>query len=292
MICPAYISATRCAPCRRDRQVVRDQQQAMLRSRCRSFKQVEDLRLDGHVERVVGSSATRKSGSAASVIAIITRCFCRRTHAERVLVDAPLGLRDADPAQPVDGLGARPAPARGGVRLDRRRSGRPTASPGSGWWTAPGRSCRCAAAHARMASSGRSSMSSPPQQPGGDAAVLGQQAHQRQRGHALAAAARPTSAKVSPRWMVSRMASSAADAGIGVLSSTDAPAFRPSAASPGRRAQPLARRMRGNRARAGRRRHARRRQTGWPPAPCHHEPKPRRSSTTPPGRGSSRCAPG
>jgi hypothetical protein len=40
------------------------------------LQQLEDLRLDGHVQRRGRLVGDEKSGSAASVMAIITRCFC------------------------------------------------------------------------------------------------------------------------------------------------------------------------------------------------------------------------
>jgi hypothetical protein len=39
------------------------------------LEQIEDLRLDGDVQRRGGLVGDRKSGSPASVMAIITRCF-------------------------------------------------------------------------------------------------------------------------------------------------------------------------------------------------------------------------
>jgi hypothetical protein len=75
MICPAYISATRCAmPDTTARSCVISSR-PMRCSRCRSFSRSRICAWMVTSSAVVGSSATRKSGSAASVMAIITRCF-------------------------------------------------------------------------------------------------------------------------------------------------------------------------------------------------------------------------
>ena len=105
---------------------------------------------------------------------------------------------------------------------------------------------------------------------GADAAVLGQQAHQRQRGHALAAA----------RFADQREGLAALDAS-GACRRSPARCRRRRRARPsGRRCSSMpaalmaaallrrAARGRKTRARAGRRRRARRRRTGWPPAPA------------------------
>ena len=140
-----------------DRQVVRDQQQAHALLALQVAQQVEDLRLDRHVERrgrlvgdqEVGLGGERHRDHHALLLAA--------AHAKRVLVDAPLGLGDADAAQPLDRLARAPRAAqRACAPRSPRRSGRRPASPGSGWSPAPGRSCRCARrARARISRSGQ-----------------------------------------------------------------------------------------------------------------------------------------
>ena len=60
---------------RDDREVVRDQQHRHLLRACSSFSRSRICAWIVTSSAVVGSSAIRKSGSAASAIAIITRCF-------------------------------------------------------------------------------------------------------------------------------------------------------------------------------------------------------------------------
>ena len=174
-----------------DRQVVRDQHQAHAVLALQVAQQVEDLRLDRDVERgrrlvgdqVVGLGGQRHRDHHALLLAA--------AHAERVLVDAALGLGDADAPQPVDGLGARRVAAQLGVRLDRLddlvadahhrvQAGRRLLEDHADAPAAHG-------AHLRLGQAehvGLIQMHAA----AGDGAVLGQQAHQRQRRHALAAA--------------------------------------------------------------------------------------------------------
>ena len=161
-------------------------------SRCSRFSRSRICAWIVTSSAVVGSSAIRKSGSAASVIAIITRCFCPPREPERVLVDAPLGLRNADAPQPFDRLGARRIAAQRRVRLDRLddlvadphhrvQAGRRLLEDHADPAAAHGAHLRLPAARARRCRSTSHVALR-------DAAVVGQQAHQRQRGHALAAA--------------------------------------------------------------------------------------------------------
>ena len=101
------------------RQVVGDQQQAHAVLALQVGQQVEDLRLNRHVERggrlvgdqVVGLAGQRHRDHHA--------LFLAAAHAERVVVDPPFGLGDADSLEPVDRLGARSVTAQRGVGLDR-----------------------------------------------------------------------------------------------------------------------------------------------------------------------------
>ena len=56
-----------------DAEVVRDQDHADVEVALDLVDQLEDLRLHGHVERVVGSSAISTAGLCTSAIAIIAR---------------------------------------------------------------------------------------------------------------------------------------------------------------------------------------------------------------------------
>ena len=74
-ICPAYISATRCAMPETTARSCVISSRPMPCSLCRSRSRSRICFWIVTSSAVVGSSATRKSGSVASVIAIITRCF-------------------------------------------------------------------------------------------------------------------------------------------------------------------------------------------------------------------------
>ena len=95
-------------------------------SRCSVLQQIEDLRLDRHVERgrrlvgdqEIGLGRQRHGDHDALLLAA--------GEPERIFVDAPLRLRDADAAQPFDRLGAR---RRAAQRPCAPRSPRRSASP-------------------------------------------------------------------------------------------------------------------------------------------------------------------
>ena len=74
-ICPAYISATRWAICATTARSCVISIIAMPRRCCRSFSRSRICAWIVTSSAVVGSSAISISGSAASAIAIITRCF-------------------------------------------------------------------------------------------------------------------------------------------------------------------------------------------------------------------------
>ena len=217
---------------------------------------------------VVGSSAIRKSGSQASVIAIITRCFCP-PEAERVFVDAALGLGDAD-ARRSHSI----ALARAARRADRcgsrspRRSGRPAhhrVQAGGRLLEDHADAPAAHRAHARFGQ-GQHVVALDLDAALFDVAVLGQQAHQRQRRHALAAAgfahqreglAAPDGQALRPSMARTRPASASAPTSRFVDCQHRAALRHCAAAGAGAGC-----------ARAGRRRRARRRRTGWPPAPA------------------------
>ena len=72
---PAYITATRSGGLGDDAEIVRDEQQRQVERRLHLAQQVENLRLNRHVERrrrLVGDHE-RRAGTA-SAIAISTRC--------------------------------------------------------------------------------------------------------------------------------------------------------------------------------------------------------------------------
>ena len=125
---------------RDDREVVRDQHHRHAEPLLQVAQQVEDLRLDRDVERgrrLVGDQHLRlgreRDGDHHALL-LATR------HLERIVVDAPLGLRDADLGQPLDRPRPRGRAAQRGVRDDRLDD--LLADPqhgGSGWSMDPGR---------------------------------------------------------------------------------------------------------------------------------------------------------
>ena len=166
-------------------------------------------------------------------------------------------------------FGARAAPRRRAPRSP-RRSGRPRASPGSGWWRLLEDHADAPAAHRASPTRAGQHLRRRRRCAGRDVPLSGSRR--------ISASAvivllpqpdSPTSAKVSPRRWQRSGRRWRAPAGIGVeldLAAFDRrhrlPAPRLTAASP------VAQRMRSAPARAGRRRRARRRRTGWPPAPA------------------------
>ena len=143
-IWPAYISATRCAiPATTARSCVISSMRHPLLA-LQLLQQVEDLRLDRHVERRRRLVGDQEVGLGGERHRDHHALLLSAGQLERIVVDAPLGLGNADALQPLDRLGLAP-PRRAaacGARSPRRSGGRPS-SPGSGWSPAPGRSCRC-----------------------------------------------------------------------------------------------------------------------------------------------------
>ena len=252
-------------------QVVGDQQQAHLLLALQRAQQVQDLRLDGHVQRGGGFVGHQEVGLGGQRHGDHHALLLPARQAERVLVDAPLGLGDADAAQPFDGLGARRRAAQRGVRLDglddlvadahhRVQAGRRLLEDHAD----------ARAAHAAHRGFGQAQhvQVAEPHLAVGDAAVLGQQAHQRQRRHALAAAAFAHQRKgLAALDAQANAVERAHHAGLGVELHLQVDGLQPVRAwfmtrpSSGPAAA-------GRRARAGRRHRARRRQTGWRPAPA------------------------
>ena len=141
---------------------------------------------------VVGSSAMSSSGSQASAIAIITRWAMPPRHLVRERLEAPLRVRDADHPQQLEGPLARglAASSCGGSRAPRRSGGRRRRTGFSDevgcWKIIEIRSPRSL----RISSLGSLSRSSPSNMtsPASIAPGRRDEAHDRQRRHALAAA--------------------------------------------------------------------------------------------------------
>jgi hypothetical protein len=195
MIWPAYISATRWAmPATTARSwVISSSPVALLALQI--LEQVEDLLLDGDVQRGGGLVGNQEVGLGRQRHGDHHPLLLAAAHAEGVVVDAALGLGDAHTAQPVDGLGVAPPPRSGGVRSMASTICSPTFITGfrlvaGSWKIMPTRPPRTRACPIRAGPvlgglvGAPSSVTRPPV----DRAVVGQQAHQRQRRHALAAA--------------------------------------------------------------------------------------------------------
>ena len=158
---PAYMTFTRSHMPGDDAEVVRDQDQRHVALGDERLQQLEDLRLDRHVERrrrLVGDQQLRLAGER------------HRDHRPlphparelvRVVLQPLLRARDADLVEQLDGALGRPArgPSRSAPRAARGSAARSSA-PGSATSSGPGRSSRspgrgsCAAAR-RAASAGR-----------------------------------------------------------------------------------------------------------------------------------------
>jgi hypothetical protein len=176
---------------RDDGQVVRDQQQPQALRLLQFLEQIEHLRLDGDVERGGGLVGDQEVGLGRQRHRDHHALLLAAAHAERVVVDAALGLGDADPAQPLDRLRARRLAAQRGVGLDRLDDLRADLHHRI---EAGGRLLEdhadAPAAHRAHAGLGQREqvVAIEPYLAAGDSAVLRQQPHQRQRRHALATA--------------------------------------------------------------------------------------------------------
>ena len=104
---------------RHHRQVVRYQEQAHALLALQLLQQVEDLRLDRDIERGGGLIGHQEGGLSGQGDGNHHPLLLPAAHAERVVIDAPLGLGDADAAQPLDGLRASGRTAQRRVGLDR-----------------------------------------------------------------------------------------------------------------------------------------------------------------------------
>ena len=101
------------------RQIVRDQEQAHALLALQLLEQFQDLRLDRDIERggrLIGHQKSRlgRQGDGDHHPLLLPTA-----HAKRVVVDAPLGLGDANAPQPFDGLRSGLRAAQRRVRLDR-----------------------------------------------------------------------------------------------------------------------------------------------------------------------------
>jgi hypothetical protein len=249
-----------------DGEVVRDQQHAELALALQVADEVQDLGLDGHVQgcrRLVGDEVVRlgrqRDGDHHALL-------LPAGQAEGIVVDAPLGLGDADALQPFDGLGPRRCAAQFGVRFnrldnlgadahDRVQAGRRLLEDHRD----------AAAPHIAHAALGQGQqvLAVQPHGAAGDAAVLGQQAHQRQRRHALAAAALAHQGEgLAARQREPHAVYGLHEAGVGVQLDLEAVDLK-HAPPPSCAGTPAA----GPSGTWGRRHRARRRRTGWPPAP-------------------------
>ena len=172
------------------RQIVGDQQQAHALFFLQLLQQVQNLRLDGHVEcrgRLVGHQKIRLGGQGHGNHHAL---LLTATHAKRVVVDAPFGLGYAHLAQPLNRTRPRCRTAQRGVRLDglddlithphhRVQAGGRLLKNHADLAAADG-------PHARLGQ-GKNLSALQLQRAVGHAAVVGQQTHQRQGRHAFAA---------------------------------------------------------------------------------------------------------
>ena len=99
-----------------DAEIVRDEQQRHAELASQPRQQLEDLRLDGDVERggrLVGDEQRRAAGERHGDHHALAHAA---GHLVRIVVDAPLGIGDADQPEELGRLGARrlAAPSRGG----------------------------------------------------------------------------------------------------------------------------------------------------------------------------------
>ncbi len=176
---------------RDDGQVMRDQQQAEALLLLQFLEQVEYLGLYRDVQRRGGFVGDKEVGLGRQRHRDHHALLLAAAHAERVVVDAPLGLGNADAAQPLDGLRARCRAAQRRVGLDRLDDLRTDLHDRV---QAGGRLLEdhadAPAAHRAHAGLGQREqvVAIQPHVAAGHAAVVGQQTHQRERRHALAAA--------------------------------------------------------------------------------------------------------
>ena len=173
------------------REVVRDEQQPHALLALQVLQEVEDLLLDGHVERGGGLVGDQELGLGRQRDGDHHPLLLATREAERVLVDAALGLGDAHAAHPVDGLGARFDATQIGVHLDgfddlvaylhhRVQARRGLLEDHANAPTAHGAHAGFGQREHVIAFKAHLALR--------DATVLGQEAHEGQRGHALAAA--------------------------------------------------------------------------------------------------------
>ena len=245
------------------------------------LEQVEDLRLDRDVERGRRLVGDQEVGLGGQRHRDHHALLLPAGQAERVVVDAPLGLGDADPAAATRSPSR--APPRRAARCaprSPRRSARRRVITGfrlvaGSWKIMPMRPPRTL----RIRDSGSSSTSSPSSVDAGRRVTRPFSGSRRISASAVMLLPQPdspTSAKVSPRSIARRQAVDRLDqAGVGVerdlqvVDRQHASSARRSVVASARAAAPrqLAARTEA-RARAGRRRRARRRRTGWRRAPA------------------------
>lgn len=266
-------------------QVVRDQQQAQAPLALQVLEQVQDLRLDGDVERGGRLVGDQEVGLRRQRHRDHDPLLLTAGEPERVLVDAALGLGDADAAQPVDGLLPGRLAAQRRVRLDRlddlRADLHHRIQAGARLLEDHADAPAAHVAHARLAQV-EQVLAVEFQPAAGDAAVVGQQPHQGERRHALAAAGFPHQGEgPALRQRQPHAVDGAHQAGVGVQVDMEVVDLQHVAASltkPWRPCQPDRRARRSCSssatapaaaacARVDRRHRARRRRTGWPPAP-------------------------
>ena len=189
---PAYITRDLVGHLGDHAEVVGDHHDRRVELALQALDQLEDLRLDGHVERrrrLVGDQQLR-------VVDERHRDHRALAHAAgelvRVGVDAPARLGDADQPEHLDGAVAAPAPwRRRGARGPPPRAGRRSCRRDAARTAGPGRSSRCrrrGSRAARRRSAVSRSLPSKRDRAGDARVARARQAHHRQRGDALARA--------------------------------------------------------------------------------------------------------
>ena len=255
-------------------QVVGDQQQAQLALLLQGLEQVQHLLLDGHVQRggwLIGNQVT---GLGRQGHGNHHPLLLAATHLEGVAVDATLRLGDAHTAQPVHGLAPRRHPTQAGVRLDGLDD--LVAHPhhrveaGGGLLKDDADVPATDAAHLRfrqveqLGGLAVGHVGAQVHTPLLDAAVVGQEAHQRQGGHALAATGLPDQCEgFAALQRQAQAIERAHQARFGVQRDMKVMGLQHRNLRLGERPHGGERDRRG---RADRRRRARHRQTGWPTA--------------------------
>jgi hypothetical protein len=174
-----------------DAEIMGDEQQPQPALALQVQQQVEDLFLDRHVECRGGLIRDEELRLGRQCDGDHHPLLLPAREAERILVDAPFGLGDADTAQPVNGLDSRSRAAQQRVRFDRfddlLTHAHHRVQARGRFLEDHGHTPTAHSAHARFGQCERV-LAVEFDTTGGDAPAFRQQPHQRQRRHALAAA--------------------------------------------------------------------------------------------------------